>query len=336
MNTKKHKNLSLKSLKLLKTKKKYKLPINTSKKINKEILEPLTKHQITKFVYPLSINDAIKSYEKLKLIKCDKLKVSQKIGSDFVNYFTAIERLNTKGKKHISFFDLYFNFNTYYNTVYWINNAFNNIYGDKFFFATNPEKIKMLKNIYSMYFGNVGLFRPAIAKYFACKFRPTSVLDFTMGWGGRLVGFCSENITKYIGIDSNVNLKPLYSKMVASLKPLTTTKIELYFKNALKVDYSKLDYDFVFTSPPYYNIEIYNGTNIKTIDEWNNEFYIPIITMTYKHLKSKGYYCLNVSPIIYEKICVPLLGESTEKYPLGKPPRLKTDTYKEYIYVWKK
>lgn len=321
----------------VKIKKKYKQAINSSKKRIEYILEPLlTKENITKIVYPLTKNDAINSFNKLKKIKCNKVKISQKVGSDFVNYFTAIERLNTKGKKYISFFDLYYNFNSYYNSVYWINNAFNNIYGDKFFNSTNSDKIKMLKNIYSMYFGNVGLFRPVISKYFACIYRPKTVLDFTMGWGGRLVGFCSENIEKYIGIDSNINLKPLYDNMVSVLTPLTSTKIELYFEDALKIDYSKLDYDFVFTSPPYYNIEIYNGTNIKSISEWNNEFYIPIIKTTYKYLNSDGYYCLNVSPKIYENICLPILGKAKEIYPLGKPPRFKTDTYTEYIYVWKK
>ena len=92
------------------------------------------------------------------------------------------------------------------------------------------------------------------------RFKPKSVLDFTMGWGGRLVGACALDVPNYIGIDSNKQLKEPYQRMVKLLNKLgTNTKINLMFKDALKVDYSKLDYDCVLTSPPYYNVEVYEG-----------------------------------------------------------------------------
>jgi hypothetical protein len=124
--------------------------------------------------------------------------------------------------------------------------------------------------------------------------------------------------------------------MVDTLKPMTTTKIELLFKSALDVDYSKLDYDFVLTSPPYYNIEIYNKNSVIKKEEWENNFYIPVFTVTYKHLKKGGHYCLNVPVNIYEDVCVKVLGKCHDKIPLGKRSRNKKDTYSEYIYIWKK
>jgi site-specific DNA-adenine methylase len=138
-----------------------------------------------------------------------------------------------------------------------------------------------------------------------------------MGWGGRLVAACSQNIERYIGIDMNVNLKPHYDAMVQQLKTLSTTDIQLQFRDALTVDYSKLDYDFVFTSPPYYNVEIYNHSEKISKDEWNNQFYIPLFKMTYKHLKPGGVYCLNLPTYLYD-IAKMVLGHCAEKYPLEK------------------
>jgi hypothetical protein len=307
------------------------------KKLTKEFIPKLSKTQIIKMLYPISKNNAIEDYNKLKLIDCNNLLVSSTIGSDFINFFTAIERLDTKGRRKISFFDVCKNFNEYYNEKYYFRNGINSAFKGTFFKEKNINKIfRNLKSFYTLYMGNVGIFRPSIAKYVICKYKPKKVLDFTMGWGGRLVGACCEEVDTYIGIDMNTNLKPLYKKMVNTLKTLSNTKIKLFFKDALNVDYSKLDYDFVLTSPPYYNVEIYRQNDILTKDEWKQNFYIPIFTKTYKYLKKNGYYCLNVPDYIYEDICIGLFGKCHDKIPIGKPKRLSDDLYSEYIYIWKK
>jgi DNA modification methylase len=87
----------------------------------------------------------------------------------------------------------------------------------------------------------------------------------------------------------------------------------------------------VFTSLPYYNKEIYTGTDRKSKKEWEQQFYIPIIEKTYSNLKRKGAYCLNIPIPLYEDIVVPLIGAADSKIVLSKSNRLK---YKEYIYVW--
>jgi DNA modification methylase len=109
-----------------------------------------------------------------------------------------------------------------------------------------------------------------------------------------------------------------------------------------------MDYDMVFTSPPYYNKEIYGSKDApyKTNDEWDEQFYKPIFRATWDNLKKGGHYCLNIPQCIYEKICVPLLGEANELIELKKYARIlpKRDTkqfnvgqkYKEFIYIWKK
>ena len=332
------KNKSIKNIsKINNIKKNISKKKNIYRKLTKEFIPKLSKTQIIKILYPISKESAINDYNKLKLIDCDKLSITSRIGSDFVNFFTSIERLDTKGRRKISFFDICKKFNEYYNEKYYFRNGINSAFNKTFFKEKNINKIfRNLKSFYTLYFGNIGIFRPAIAKYVICKYKPRKILDFTMGWGGRLVGACCEEVDTYIGIDMNNNLKPLYLKMVDTLKTLSNTKIKLFFKDALKVDYSKLDYDFVLTSPPYYNVEIYKKNDILTKDEWKETFYIPIFTETYKYLKKNGHYCLNVPDYIYDDICIKLFGNCDDKIPIGKPKRLNTDLYNEYIYIWKK
>jgi hypothetical protein len=323
---------------MTKTKKdnKKKAQNKTVKLLIKPTFKKLSKQKITKILYPITIDEAVESFKQLREIDCKDIKITEKTGTDFVNYFTSIERLNTNGRLNFSFFDIYYNFNDYYNNKPYFRNGINKTFDGRFFKENNEKKTKLLKGLFTLYFGNIGVFRPILVKDMICRYKPKVFLDFTMGWGGRLVGACCENIEKYIGIDLNTNLEPLYKKMVETLKPMTTTKIQLFFKNALDVDYSKLDYDFVLTSPPYNNIEIYNKSSVMKKEEWEQNFYIPLFTETYKHLKKGGHYCLNIPVNIYEDVCVKILGNCHDKIPLGKRGRNKKDTYGEYIYIWKK
>ena len=93
--------------------------------------------------------------------------------------------------------------------------------------------------------------RAAAAIQMYKKYKATRVLDFTAGWGARMVAAMALDID-YIGIDSNKSLKPGYDKLISLLKPYTKSKIKMIYKEAQKVNMSKLGkFDSVFTSPPY-------------------------------------------------------------------------------------
>ena len=49
----------------------------------------------------------------------------------------------------------------------------------------------------------VVFFKPATAKYIYTKYNATCVLDFTAGWGGRMLGASSMDIG-YVGFDTNI------------------------------------------------------------------------------------------------------------------------------------
>jgi hypothetical protein len=137
----------------------------------------------------------------------------------------------------------------------------------------------------------------------------------------------------------NDKLRQPYEQMVKMVQPMTDTKITLMFKDALTVDYGKLDYDMVFTSPPYYNIELYNKTTQQSKDDWDANFYDPIIRKTFAGLKMGGHYCLNIPAEVYDRVALKILGGADIKVPLNKTQRqavaFKGGTaYTELVYIW--
>jgi len=271
------------------------------------------------------------------------IKPLSPVGLKFIEFFVHTELLSTQSKYGISFYDFWYNRDFYMSRDASTLKLIDSIKTNKPYLT----ETKIGKQVFNLYYGGISIFRPTTAAKLYNYLKPKCILDFTMGWGGRLVGAAILNIPKYIGVDYNTNLEKPYNRMCEHLHLETTTEIELHFKDALTIDYSKMDYDMVFTSPPYYNKEIYGGKKTyKTNEEWDEKFYNPIFKATWDGLKKDGYYCLNIPQCIYDKICVPLFGEAVELIELKKYSRIKPDRetkqfnvgqkYKEYIYIWKK
>ena len=287
--------------------------------------------------------DIVTSWEKLRALKCKGAIAAAagiRLGNDIVDTFTMMERLHTKGHVGIDFYTFWYN-RAYYKKVGYVQNMLK--YYAKM--GRDVADIRVWKYIFNLYFSSITIFRPVMAMEVYCRFPcRIAVLDPTMGWGGRLVGACALDLPKYIGIDANRNLDPLYRKMCAFLQPRSKTSVELFFQDALTVDYTQLKYDVVFTSPPYYNIEIYRKKAASpeekqekekiSKEEWNETFYKPLFEKTWAAMQSPGYYILNVPQEVYESSCIPILGKSQKKIELKKQKR--ANGYSEYIYVWMK
>jgi 16S rRNA G966 N2-methylase RsmD len=167
------------------------------------------------------------------------------------------------------------------------------------------------------------------------KYNPTTVLDFCAGWGGAAVAASALNIPRYIGIELNNSLIQPYKDLTEFLKERSKTNVQMIFDSALNVDYSKLEYDFVFTSPPYYFIQKYeNNTEYVSKKEMDIAFYIPLFSNTYASLKPTGIYALNINKEVYENVCLKLFGPAHDSYPYKKSKR--QNNYDEIVYVWKK
>jgi hypothetical protein len=160
--------------------------------------------------------------------------------------------------------------------------------------------------------GSVVMFKATTAKYLYKKYAATSVLDPTAGWGGRMLGAWSLGID-YTGCDTNIEMKPAYEDMMTFLTTDATTfgnglftressgKLQMLWDSCLDIDFSTIDYDFVLTSPPYVNLELYEHmTPWETEEAFYKHFFIPLYYKCVTNIKSGGHVCFNVSPKMYD------------------------------------
>jgi len=256
-----------------------------------------------------------------------------RIGNNIVDYFTFTQRLETKGKYNVNFYEFVEQIDEFKKKNF-ISNMLNYYATVKNKNNTKNEYI-VLKEVYNICISAINIIRPLVYMEIYAKYKPRTILDFCAGWGGAAVAASALGIEKYIGIEINGALKEPYDSLTSYLKTKSNTKIEMLFQDALHIDYAKYDYDFVFTSPPYYFIQKYeNNAEYSSKKEMDETFYIPIFTKTYNGLKPGGYYIINVCQEVYDNVLVGLFGVANEIYPYKKSKR--QNNYQEIVYVWKK
>ena len=181
--------------------------------------------------------------------------------------------------------------------------------------------------------GSIVPFKSSTAKFVYKKFGAKNVLDPTAGWGGRLLGAASLGI-KYTGIDTNVNLKDGYDRM---MNDLDIKDCKMIYEDCLSVDFKEINPDFILTSPPYSNMEIYEHMSPwKDDDEFYKTFLIPLFRKIDEETNCNV--AINISPKMYDAVIkkynVRLCDHKVDlRQQLGKQYKTKSQ---DYIYVWGK
>jgi len=167
------------------------------------------------------------------------------------------------------------------------------------------------------------------------RYDSKKVLNFCAGWGGSTVAAAVLNLDAWHGIEINIDLKDSYNDMFSYLRSKSNTKLNIWFQDAAEFDYSTIEYDTVFSSPPYYFLEKYaNNVSYESKKDMDEKFYKPVFSKTFKYLKPGGYYIINVCKEVYNNVLKNLLGEAYEIFPLKKSKRQNNHT--ELVYVWHK
>jgi len=279
---------------------------------------------VAKMRKPITTDDLDKDWKNLILGK-------PKGGLKIIDKYTIKERLATKGKRGISFLEFLEDPQLTESQERFLQKLR----------TDRPDRDDIFNHhvLYKYHHSSIAVFPPSQMSHVLIKHKIDTILDPTMGWGGRMLGAVASMAKGYIGIDSNQNLIEPYHHMKSFVerKNGLNMNIQLYFRDCLSIDYNTLDYDCVFTSPPYYNIETYTDQphKYKTKQEWNEQFYRPFVTRTYAGLKDNGIYCLNINNEIYEFVKT-IIGEADESILLSKQSTMRENAYKEFIYIWKK
>lgn len=134
-------------------------------------------------------------------------------------------------------------------------------------------------------------FRPSCAKSVIDMFGAKSVLDFSAGWGGRLLGFHASDAESYLGVDPNSKLHYPYQKINQFCNTGKEAKF-LCFPSE-EVDYTNVNVDLVFTAPPYIDWnysddETQSYNRYMSCDQWLKEYLYPSLERAWKTLDPGG------------------------------------------------
>ena len=144
-------------------------------------------------------------------------------------------------------------------------------------------------------------FKPSNLAGIIEMFGSTRILDFSSGWGDRLAAAMAKGsqIRRYVGVDPNPCLHPYYKKMIKVLNiyNVDINMIESMFETAQLPDET---FDLVFTSPPYFDLEIYSENKHQShhhgsLQDWYNNFLMVSIKKSWNVLDINGVMALNIN-----------------------------------------
>lgn len=290
---------------------------------------------IAKYIKDIKIEKVEEEMNKLIKIgeKAETISERSKIGNDVVDYFTFLQRLETKGKYDINYFEFLVNLDTFREKKF--IQTMLKYYEDVKNKNKTKHEYKVLKEVYNICISAINIMRPLNCMEIYTRFNAKRVLNFCAGWGGSAVAAAALNLETYYGIEVNNDLKEPYDDMVTYLRTKSNTEFSIHICDGIDFDYSSIDYDTIFASPPYYFIEKYaNNIGYKSKKEMDEKFYNPIFSKSYNGLKKGGHFIINVCKEVYDNVLKNLLGEAHIIFPLKKSKR--QNNYTEMVYVWHK
>ena len=136
--------------------------------------------------------------------------------------------------------------------------------------------------------------------------RKYNIFTPTMGWGSYLYGFAETGqIARYVGIDIIPSVCKKTVEFAKQYFPEIETEIYCQPSEDMRNKQSFIQrhnaaFDIVFFSPPYFQLELYQGklqsTNrYKTYEEWLDKYWRPTVELCFIVLKKGGKMCYIVS-----------------------------------------
>jgi hypothetical protein len=172
-------------------------------------------------------------------------------------------------------------------------------------FGANASSLRRILKSFSST-ASVSNYRPAVAKAVISRYsRPKSiVVDFSAGYGGRLLGALALE-RHYIGIEVNKNQIRGYRRMRRAIRAAGFKLPESQFlRGRAETTLRKIPSrtaDLVYSSPPFFNWERYSTSREQSYkrygsyDRWRSAFLMPVMAESLRILSKRGYLVLNVT-----------------------------------------
>lgn len=190
-------------------------------------------------------------------------------------------------------------------------------------------------------------FKPSLTKYMIELTHAARVLDFSAGWGDRLLGAIASNVEYYFAADPNSLLKRGHDAIIDKFA-VNKERFKIVYEPFQSVEIPEdAVFDLVFTSPPFFDFEIYTADineqsvdDYPMLDEWLVNFLFVSLQKSWKYLKIGGHMAIHITDVYKTKICeimnlfiqcklpgAKYCGVISSRGPAGKP---------RPIWVWKK
>ena len=142
---------------------------------------------------------------------------------------------------------------------------------------------------------NVTKYRAPLAKVIVEEFGASSVLDPCIGWGGRMLGAIAAGAT-YTGCEPCLLTVVGLQGILKDIGRTATIIAQPAEEGLLGLS---CEYDMILTSPPYFNLEVYDSSSTQSITDhtwstWVAEWLDPVIRMSLGLLKTGGVSCWSV------------------------------------------
>ena len=158
------------------------------------------------------------------------------------------------------------------------------------------------------------LFKPSLVVSVIKTFEAKKMLDFSAGWGDRLIGGIAADLKEYQAYDPNTNLKKGHQEMIKRYVPIDK-------RSNFKIDYIPFEqanlpdnyFDLVFTSPPFFDFEIYTdlpGQSTLTyvnVNDWIVNFLFKSMQKSYNALKDQGYMVIHITDVYKTRVVEPMV-----------------------------
>ena len=245
--------------------------------------------------------------------------------NNITDYFSENIRVTCKFKGNLSPYE------------YWNKNK-------KIILEKTMKRYKELNiyNIREIIFFNTKLcnnFRISVALAILQHFQPKKWLDISAGWGDRLLAAIFYKMSLYVSCDPNLDLHPCYENIINTFLPKSKKKNFIIYKNGfLEAPIQNKNFDIVFSSPPFFTLEIYSKFKENSVQQyqdeksWCDNFFVKSLYKAYDLLKKDGYMILYMGGSEYVMNKMHLLDDIMDYrgqiYFYEKKER--------GIYVWKK
>lgn len=149
-------------------------------------------------------------------------------------------------------------------------------------------------------------------------------LDFSAGWGDRLICAIACQFD-YVGFDPNIELYPGHQNIIQTFSEkdpneilyLSRPRHKIYYQPFEDVDIDLLIideglFDICFTSPPYFDLEIYSDAETQSIarypqfDDWLTNFLFVALEKAWSALKVNGLLVIHIEDIKDGQIVGPM------------------------------